>query len=226
MTTLSRKLIVAATSASFLLAACTTKNPYTGEEETSNTTRGAIIGALGGALVGALTNTSSGKQSARNALIGAGIGALAGGAVGYYMDEQEAKLRERLRNAGVSVTRNGDNIILNMENAILFELGSSELSREAREIIRSVSFVLNEYDQTIVEVSGFTDTTGSEELNQNLSEERAGAVAERLIRFEVMPQRLIVRGYGETRLKIRTGDGVNEPRNRRVEIEISPLTMN
>ncbi len=226
MTSPARKLVVATTCAAFLLGACTTKNPYTGEEETSNTTRGAIIGALGGALVGALTNTSDGKQTARNALIGAGIGALAGGAVGYYMDEQEAKLRERLRNSGVSVSRNGDNIVLNMENAILFELGSSELSREAREIIRSVSFVLNEYDQTIVEVSGFTDTTGSDDFNQDLSEERAGAVAERLIRFEVMPQRLIVRGYGETRLKIRTRDGVNEPRNRRVEIEISPLTTN
>lgn len=213
-----------AAAAAMVLSGCQTQNPYTGETETSSATRGAIFGALGGAAIGALTNTSSGKQAARNALIGAGIGGLAGGAVGGYMDAQEAKLRQRLRNAGVSVTRVGDTIILNMESDILFDLGSDRIRKEFNEPLRAVSLVLEEYDQTYVEVFGYTDTTGSREFNQDLSERRAASVAQMLVAFNVMPQRIIVRGFGETRLAVPTKDGVNEPRNRRVEIQISPFT--
>lgn len=219
-----RILIGLVAAAALTLAGCQTQNAYTGESETSNTTRGAIFGALGGAAIGALTNTSSGKQAARNALIGAGVGALAGGAVGYYMDEQEAKLRNRLRNAGVSVTRVGNNIILNMASDVLFDLGSDRLKPEFNEPLRAVSLVLEEYEKTIIEISGHTDTTGSREFNQSLSERRAGAVANHLVNFGVLPQRIIVQGYGETRLAVPTGDNVNEPRNRRVELQISPFT--
>ena len=219
-----RILIGIVAAAALALAGCQTQNPYTGEEQPSHATRGAILGALGGAAIGALTNTSSGKQAARNALIGAGIGALAGGGIGYYLDEQEAKLRQQLRGAGVSVTRVGNNIILNMQNDILFDLGSDQLRYEFYDTLQAVAIVLEEYNRTIVEVSGYTDTTGSRDFNQQLSERRAGAVASQLIRFGVMPQRLIVQGYGETRLAVPTGDNVNEPRNRRVEIQISPFT--
>lgn len=221
-----RNLIGVVAAAAVALAGCQTRNPYTGELETSSATTGAILGALGGAAIGALTNTSSGEQAAKNALIGAGIGALAGGAVGYYMDEQEAKLRQRLRNAGVSVTRVGNNIILNMASDILFDLGSDRIKPQFNEPLRAVSLVLEEYNQTYVQVNGFTDTTGSTQFNQDLSERRAGAVATMLVQFGIMPQRLIVQGFGETRqfLAVPTGDNVNEPRNRRVEIQIIPFT--
>src|SRR5262245_1441194 len=98
-----RRTIAILIGAAFLVAACQTQDPYTGEQKTSRATRGAILGGLLGAGVGALTNTSSGNQAAKNALIGAGIGALVGGAVGNYMDEEEAELRHRLRAAGVSI---------------------------------------------------------------------------------------------------------------------------
>jgi len=202
------------------LSACQTANPYTGEQQTSNATRGAVIGAAGGAVVGALTNRN---QAGRNALIGAGIGALAGGAIGGYMDNQEAELRNRLQASGVSVTRVGDNIYLNMENDILFDTGSAYLYPQAQNIIESVAVVLKEYRQTYVNVNGFADTVGTRANNQVLSQQRAEGVADALVRNGVEPVRISPRGYGETNLRIPTADNVNEPRNRRVEIVLEPF---
>ena len=202
------------------LAGCQTTNPYTGEQQTSNATRGAVIGAAGGAVVGALTNRN---QAGRNALIGAGIGALAGGLVGNYMDNQEAELRDRLRASGVSVSRVGDNIYLNMENDILFDTGSAFLNAEAINIINSVAVVLTEYRQTYVNVNGYADTVGTRAFNQTLSQQRAEGVADTLVRGGVEPVRITPRGYGETNLAVPTADGVDEPRNRRVEIVLEPF---
>ena len=202
------------------LAGCQTVDPYTGQPQTSNTTQGAILGALGGAAIGALTNRN---QAGRNALIGAGIGALAGGAVGNYMDQQEAALRDELRTSGVSVTRAGDNIYLNMQDDILFDVNSADLSFRSRQVIQSVARVLQEFDQSYVSVNGFTDTTGAAAYNQQLSQRRAEAVANQLVSDGVSPVRISPRGYGETNLRIQTPDNVNEPRNRRVEIVIEPF---
>jgi len=204
----------------FTAAGCTTTNPYTGEQQTSNATRGAVIGAAGGAVVGALTNRN---QAGRNALIGAGIGALAGGLVGNYMDDQEAELRDRLRASGVSVTRVGDSIYLNMENDILFDTASSYLYPQARDVIASVAVILNEYEQTYVSVNGYADTVGDRAYNQQLSQQRAEGVADELVRNGVEPLRISPRGFGETNLYVPTPDGVDEPRNRRVEIVLEPI---
>ena len=219
-----KKLVALALLGSVAVAGCQTVDPYTRETKTSNASKGAIIGAIGGAVAGALTNTSSGKQAARNAMIGAGIGALAGGAVGVYMDRQEARLRERLDGTGVSVTRVGDNIVLNMPSDITFALGSPDVNSAFYAVLADVGLVLKEFDKTIVNVDGHTDTTGSNQLNQNLSQQRANNVASYLIEQGVQGQRMIVTGYGESRLKVPTGDGVNEPANRRVEIHIAPYT--
>jgi outer membrane protein OmpA-like peptidoglycan-associated protein len=202
------------------LAACQTTDPYTGESQTSNATRGAAIGAAGGAVVGALTNND---QAGRNAVIGAGVGALAGGLIGNYMDNQEAALRDRLRASGVSVTRVGDIIYLNMENDILFDVDSIYLYPDAEEIIASVALVLSEYRQTYVNVNGFSDTTGTRAYNQQLSQQRADVVAGALVRNGVEPVRISPRGFGETNLRVPTPDGVDEPRNRRVEIVLEPV---
>jgi outer membrane protein OmpA-like peptidoglycan-associated protein len=214
------KYVALAMIGAMALAGCQTTNPYTGEQEYSNATRGAAIGAAGGAIVGALTNRN---QAGRNALIGAGIGALAGGLVGNYMDNQEAALRDRLRNSGVSVTRQGDNIYLNMENDILFDTGSAFLYPQAQDIIASVAVVLDEYEQTYVNVNGYADTVGDRAFNQQLSQQRAEGVADSLVRNGVEPARISPRGFGETNLAVPTGDGVNEPRNRRVEIVLEPF---
>ena len=115
-----KKFVLLAIAASYL-SACTTTDPYTGEQKVSNTAGGAALGALGGALVGvAVGGGGHGKRNA--ALIGAGVGALAGGAIGNYMDQQESELRAQLEGTGISVTRNGDNIILNMPSNITFDI--------------------------------------------------------------------------------------------------------
>ncbi len=218
------KKVLTLASAAVLLTACTTTDPYTGEERTSRATEGAIIGAIGGAIVGALTNTSSGEQAARNALIGAGIGALAGGAIGNYMDEQEAELRRELEATGVRVRRYGDNIELIMPSNITFDTDSAQVKPEFRRTLNSVATVLNHYDQTYIYVDGHTDTVGNREYNYDLSELRAESVAEMLVQRSVLPGRLIVRGFGETDPLVPTGDNVNEPENRRVELQIVPYT--
>ena len=207
-----------------LASACQTTDPYTRETKTSNTARGAAIGAAAGAVIGALTNTSDGEQTAKNAMIGAGIGALAGGAIGRYMDQQETELREQLEGTGVSVTRNGDQIILNMPSDITFDLGSSDLNSQFYPVLTDVAVVLEKYEQTIINVDGHTDTSGSSDLNSRLSQERANHVARYLVEQSIMPERFIVIGYGEMQPKVATGDGVQEPLNRRVEIWLSPLT--
>src|SRR5436853_6721964 len=108
-----------AVSVAVLVTGCQTTNPYTGEQQTSKTTIGASIGAVAGAVLGAATGKNA-KDRRKRALIGAGIGGLTGAGVGSYMDAQEAKLREKLAGTGVSVTRNGDDITLNMPGNITF----------------------------------------------------------------------------------------------------------
>ena len=218
-----KKVGILMVGAAFALAACTT-DPYTGEEKASNTAKGAGIGALAGAAIGALTNTSSGKQAGRNALIGAGIGALAGGAVGAYMDRQEAKLRERLQGTGVSVTRVGDNIILNMPGNITFDTNQSAIKSNFYDVLNSVALVLNEFNKSYVDVQGHTDSTGSDEYNLALSERRANSVAQYLGSQQVMSQRLIVQGFGETRPVADNNTMAGREANRRVDIQISPFT--
>jgi outer membrane protein OmpA-like peptidoglycan-associated protein len=219
-----RKAIAVITCAAFLLGACQTQDPYTGEQKTSHATRGAIFGALGGAAIGALTNTSSGKQAARNALIGAGIGALAGGAIGGYMDNQEAELRQRLRAAGVSVQRQGNNIVLVMASDITFPVDGDQVNPQFYQTLAAVGEVLAEYNKTTIEVSGHTDSSGSNQYNQDLSQRRAQSVAYILAQNGVMPQRMYVLGLGETRPVATNATPAGRARNRRVEIQIIPLT--
>lgn len=219
-----RKAIAVITCAAFLLGACQTQDPYTGEQKTSHATRGAIFGALGGAAIGALTNTSSGKQAARNALIGAGIGALAGGAIGGYMDQQEAELRQRLRAAGVSVQRQGNNILLVMASDITFPVDGDQVNPQFYQTLAAVGEVLAEYNKTTIEVSGHTDSTGSNQYNQDLSQRRANAVAYILAQNGVMPQRMYVIGLGESRPVASNATPAGRAKNRRVEIQIVPYT--
>lgn len=200
------------------LAACQTTNPYTGEKQVSKTTIGGGIGAAGGAVVGAIAGGRKG------ALIGAGIGAIAGVAVGSYMDQQEAKLREQLRGTGVSVTRVGNDIILNMPGNVTFETGSGDLSASFYPVLNSVALVLNEYEQTYVDVIGHTDSTGSEQFNQELSERRAASVARYLETREVLAARILTNGMGESQPVASNDTDEGRTLNRRVEIKLAPVT--
>lgn len=219
MHTRTRSAVALVVLAAFL-AACTTTDPYTREEKVSSTTKGAAIGAGVGAVAGAI----SGGDRAKRAAIGAGVGALAGGAVGLYMDRQEAELRKKLEDTGVSVTRRGDNIILNMPGNVTFRTDSADLNARFFEVLDSVALVLEEYQKTVVHVAGFTDSRGTEEYNQRLSERRARAVAAYLEAQGIRPERLVTRGYGETHPIATNETPEGRAKNRRVELTLEPLT--
>ncbi len=204
-----------------MLQACTTVDPYTREEKTSKATTGAMIGAVAGAVLGIATSKDKRKRKER-ALKGAGIGAIAGGGVGYYMDVQEAKLRQRLENTGVSVTRSGDNIILNLPGNITFAVDRSDVKPDFVEILGSVALVLNEYKSTMIEVAGHTDSTGSESYNQLLSQQRAQSVSSVLMRNGIAAVRIDTVGYGETRPVASNNTPDGRQQNRRVELTLLP----
>ena len=223
MTIRSNKLILAMALATVFVSGCKTLDAYTREEKTSGTTKGALIGAAAGAVVGLITGDDA-VERRQHALIGAGIGALAGGSVGYYMDKQEAKLRAELEGTGVSVTRMGDNITLNMPGNVTFATDSSDLSPAFFNVLTSVGKVLEEYEQTVVEVAGHTDSTGAESYNQSLSERRANSVTSYLSSQGVIQQRMITIGMGETRPVADNSSASGRQANRRVEITMVPLT--
>lgn len=214
---------LAVLGAAFLASGCETLDPYTGESETSKATRGALIGAAAGAVVGLVSGDDAVERRQR-ALIGAGVGALAGGAVGYYMDKQEQKLRAELEGTGVSVTRKGDNITLNMPGSVTFATDSSDLRPAFFDVLKSVGKVLKEYDQTVIEVAGHTDSTGTEAYNQGLSERRAGSVAQYLTARGISDQRMITVGMGELRPVAGNDSAEGRQANRRVEITMVPIT--
>ena len=217
----NRFLKVAVIAAAVIaVAGCETVNPYTQETQTSKAAKGAGIGAAAGAVVGLLTK----GDKLQNALIGAGVGALAGGGVGYYMDVQEKKLRDRMAGTGVTVTRMGDNITLNMPSNITFALNSSDLNAQFFNALDGVSMVLKEYDKTVIEVAGHTDSSGSDQYNQALSERRAQAVAGYLGSHGVKTQRLITIGAGEAHPVASNDTEQGRSQNRRVELTIVPVT--
>ena len=213
------KKIVLGVAAAVFLAGCTT-DPYTGQQKVSNTAGGAALGALAGAGIGML----AGGDDRRNALIGAGIGALAGGAVGSYMDQQESELRGYLQGTGVSVTRNGDQIILNMPSNITFATDQDQVIPAFYQTLNAVALVVNKYNRTLVDINGHTDSTGSLSHNMALSQRRATSVGSYLANQGVDGRRLAMNGMGPNQpiASNSTPDGRAE--NRRVEIYLSPVT--
>ncbi len=220
----STRTLAAALSGVLVLSACTTIDPYTREEQTSRAQRNALLGAAAGAVAGLVTGDSSMERKKR-AIVGAGIGALAGGAVGGYMDRQEARLRAELDRTGVSVTRVGDNITLNMPGNITFATNSSDLNAGFYDVLNSVAVVLDEFEQTVVEVAGHTDSTGSDQYNMDLSRRRASSVANYLVTREVVYDRIIEVGMGESRPIADNGTDSGRQANRRVELTLVPLTL-
>jgi outer membrane protein OmpA-like peptidoglycan-associated protein len=206
-----------------VLMSCTTLDPYTRDEKVSNASKGAAIGALSGVAVGLITGDDSAERK-KNALILAGVGGVAGGAVGYYMDQQEMKLRQQLEGTGVSVTRDGDNITLNMPGNVTFAVDSGDLNAGFYPVLDSVGLVLKEFDNTFVEVAGHTDSTGAEQYNQTLSERRAESVAAYLKSRPMRADRLVTVGAGENHPVADNTTADGRAANRRVEITIVPVT--
>lgn len=217
-----KKSLVGVMVCGLAVAACTT-DPYTGQSKLSNTAGGAVLGAGLGALAGLAVGGSPASQ--RNAvLIGAGVGALAGGAIGSYMDQQEAELRGQLRGTGVSVTRDGDYIILNMPSNITFATDSASVNSAFHPTLNSVALVLERFNRTLVDVYGHTDSTGDDNYNLKLSEDRALAVASYLNGQGVDPRRFSIIGYGERQPIASNATPDGRAANRRVEIRLAPIT--
>jgi outer membrane protein OmpA-like peptidoglycan-associated protein len=219
----SIRALLAALAAATVVSGCYTNDAYTGNRKVSNTAKGAGIGAAIGAVAGILSGPDA-RAHRKNALIAAGVGALAGGAVGQYMDRQESKLRAQLQGTGVSVTRNGDTITLNMPGNITFKTDSADLNASFYSVLNSVSVVLKEYDKTILEVAGHTDNTGSDQYNQALSERRAQSVAQYLESHGVNSQRVMTVGAGETHPIASNDTADGRQANRRVELSLEPIT--
>lgn len=218
-----KKVILLASAVA--LASCqTTTDPLTGQAQRNNTAGGAVLGALAGAATGFLVaKDKKGKDQRKAALIGAGVGALVGGGIGNYMDRQEQELRSQLQNSGVSVSRAGDQIVLNMPGNVTFASDSADLNPGFFGVLDSVAIVLQKYQQTLLDIDGHTDSTGDDFYNQQLSERRAVSVGQYLNSRGVDPRRLLVVGFGETRPIADNGSEFGRQQNRRVEIRISPL---
>jgi outer membrane protein OmpA-like peptidoglycan-associated protein len=215
------QLVLLPASLAMLVAACTS-DPFTGERRLTNTTGGALVGAGTGAVAGALIGSARGDTRA-GALIGAGVGALAGGSIGVYMDRQEDQLRAQLRGTGVSVTRVGDNIILNMPSNVTFGVSQFDVQPQFNTTLRSVALVLQEFNQSLVDIVGHTDSTGTRAYNMQLSQQRATAVSRVLAQFGVDPRRFFVEGRGPDNPVADNATEAGRALNRRVEIRIVPL---
>src|SRR5258707_3506842 len=187
--------LVAAFAASLSIG-CETTDPYTGEKKTTSTTFGALVGADAGAAIGMMSGHDA-KQRRQRALVGAGVGALAGGAVGNYMDRQESELRALMRDSGVTVTRKGEDIVLNMPGNITFRTGSADLNAQFFRVLDGVAQVAKKYDKTIIEIAGHTDNVGGADFNRQLSQRRASAVAQYLQSRGVSEPRIITAAGGE-----------------------------
>ena len=216
----SRTFGAVALGAALATAACTT-DPYTGEQKVGMTAVGAVLGAAGGYLLG---DVIGGRSDRAAKIIGVGIGALAGGAVGRYMDQQEAELRRQTAGTGVDLIRLCDGLFLRMPSGITFDHDRYDIKPQFRSTLDEVARTLNTYSQTYIDVLGHTDTTGSNEYNQALSERRAASVADYLAARGVNRVRLATRGYGETAPLYVPDDNESErAANRRVEIKVVPV---
>jgi len=216
------RLIISSLAALSLVTvtACVT-DPNTGEKKVSRTAIGAGGGALAGLLLGGLIGGGTGR------IIGAGIGGIAGGAIGYTMDKQIRELKESTAGSGVDVTEtdNGQAILVNLPDGVTFDVDSSTLKPQFRSTLDEIAKSLNSYPNSLIDVYGHTDSTGSEEYNQSLSERRASTVANYLVTRNVSAARIRSQGFGETMPIASNDTAEGRARNRRVEIKIVPISQ-
>ncbi len=217
------KLAALGATLAVFTAGCAT---YTGQTNDPNdpnrTQRGALIGAGIGAVAGLLSGGDAVERRQR-AMVGAGIGALAGGGIGAYQDRQEAELRRETAGTGIDVSRDGDVIKLNLPDGVTFDFAKYDLKPQFYPALNTIASTLKEYNQTIVEVSGHTDSVGSDAANQTLSERRANAVSSYLIGQGVQRERFEVVGMGERYPVANNDTDSGRALNRRVEIRLLPL---
>lgn len=214
-----RNLLTAAMALA-LLAGCTS-NPYTGQSQASKAGIYGGAGAVTGAVIGAAT--ASKKDRGKGALIGAAVGGAAGGGYGYYVDTQEAKLRQTLQGSGVQVQRNGDVLTLIMPGNITFASNSADITGSFYQTLNSLVLVFKEFNKNGIDIVGHTDSTGSAELNQSLSTRRAQSVASYLTANGVQGARISAYGAGPNQPIASNANEAGRAQNRRVEITLRQL---
>lgn len=203
-----------------VLAGCVNTGPYSTEHDTSSTTRGAGSGVGTGAPPGVAI--PSDKDSGKGTPSGAAAGTAIGGPLGSYHDRQEAELRQQLEDTGVRVQRTGDNIKLIMPGNIVFAVNSEQIQPSFAAALDKVAVIVRKFDKTVIEIRGYTDSTGSFEHNQGLSERRAQSVAGFLLSRQVAVSRVRASGYGP-RYPIATNTTeIGRAQNRRIEIDLKP----
>ena len=204
-----------------LLAGCVPAQQAATSPDYHGTRMGAGIGAGVGAAIGLLTH----GNKFDNALIGAALGGVAGGAIGNYQDRQQAQLRQSMAGTGVEVVRKDDNITLDMPGSLTFATNSADLNATFYPVLDKVAQTINQYNQTMIEVAGHTDSTGTPQYNQGLSERRAQSVAAYLVSRGVNVKRLMVVGDGENHPIASNDTPQGKAANRRVELTIVPVAQ-
>jgi len=217
----TKTALLIAIAASISLAGCAAMEDFATNPDKEKTRTGTGYGAAAGAVVGLLT---AGNNPFKSAMIGAAAGALVGGAAGNYMDKQEAKLRQQMAGTGVDVVRKGDNITLDMPGNLTFGFDSADVNATFYPVLNKVAQTLREYDKTVIEVAGHTDSTGADSYNQTLSERRASNVAAYLSGQGVPAARMVTVGAGEAHPVASNDTEEGRAQNRRVEITIVPVT--
>lgn len=212
----TRVFAIVSLSAFLVLAGCEPNDPY------KRTKTGAAVGAVAGAVLGHQLDNESGRW------VGAAVGALAGGAVGNYMDDQQREfedaLREEQRQNQLEIERLRDNTLkLTVDNEVSFDFDKANIRRPFRKSLNKLARLINKYDRTVVHIVGHTDSTGSESYNQQLSERRAEAVANHLVKRGVSRSRLETWGRGESEPRASNATEAGRQLNRRVEIFVKPI---
>jgi outer membrane protein OmpA-like peptidoglycan-associated protein len=217
----SRLLVASFATLSLLSVSACVTDPNTGERKVSRTAIGAGGGALAGLLLGGLIGGGTGR------IIGAGIGGVAGGAIGYTMDKQIKELRESTAGSGIDIspTDNGQAILVNLPEGVTFDVGSYSLKPQFRATLDDIARSMNQYPDSLIDVYGHTDSTGSDAFNQTLSENRARTVANYLSIQGVSTARVRSQGLGETMPVADNATDEGRRRNRRVEIKIVPISQ-
>lgn len=183
----------------------------------SNAQKGGAIGAGTGAAIGGVIGAQS-KNTAVGAIIGAAVGGTAGALIGNYMDKQAAELDRDLENA--KVERIGEGIKITFDSGILFNVDSYVLSDASKSNLGDLSKTLQKYGDTNILVEGHTDSTGTDQHNKTLSEQRATSVADFLKSYGVVGSRITTNGYGENQPVASNTTSEGRQQNRRVDIAI------
>ncbi len=220
-----RSLIIAATALA-MLSGCATQNPYDNQGQAQNsggmskTAKYGGLGALAGAVAGAAIDHN---HRGKGALIGAALVGAGAAGYGYYADKQEAALRASMANTGVEVQRQGDVIKLVMPGNITFATDSSAIASSFYSPLNNLAGSLKQYNQNVIEIVGFTDSTGSRQHNMDLSQQRAQSVATYLTSQGVDGSHLSVRGAGPDQPIASNADVNGRAQNRRVEVNLKPI---